>query len=363
MGVFSRPDSKYWWLWLETAPKGQQKVRTDILIGFTITERKASKESALEVYAARMLKAGRQAHQLPTEKATTTFRDYSIAYDRDVISHHKGLDREREILAVLRLAFDACDLRVIDRDSVRTWMTERKASGVAARTINREVDLLKAMLRDAVPKYLEASPLSQMPRLKTIKPRRRVLSADEERRLLKACEDAQDTALLTLGIDTLQRMGDLLDLRRTDRRGQWIYIRDTKNSDALEVPLSPRASKALDAITHEQSYYFEKFRRAVKPRDWRSSVRQRLEYLCEKAGVPFGQAQNGVTFHWATRRTGATKLVVRKRVPIPVAQRLGNWSKPGVLLEIYTDAQRSDLAKAVGQLPARSRKASKTKKR
>jgi integrase len=260
MGVFTRPDSPYWWLWLETAPKGQQKVRTDIFVGDTPDAKRGSKVHARRVYAEKML-AANAASCDQDAKPTVRFGAYADTYARDVISHHKGADREREILAVLRLAFRDLELHEVTRDAVRQWMTERRAAGVSAATVNREVDLLKAMVRDAVPRYLEASPLRGMARLKTIQPRRRVLSADEERRLLKACEDAQDTALLVLGIDTLQRMGDLLDLQRTDRHKQWIYIRDNKSGEALDVPLSPRAAKALDAITHDDPYYFVKFAR------------------------------------------------------------------------------------------------------
>ena len=40
MGVYQNADSKHWWLYLESAPAGERKQRTDILIGFTKTEQK-----------------------------------------------------------------------------------------------------------------------------------------------------------------------------------------------------------------------------------------------------------------------------------------------------------------------------------
>jgi integrase len=181
------------------------------------------------------------------------------------------------------------------------------------------------------------------------------MQPDEERRILAVC-DPQDRALIVLGMDTLIRQGDLLDITRDDVTGVWLYIANPKSGDPYEVPLSKRAVKALKAIDHDHAHYFEKFRRATNPRDWRGSVRQRLEVLCKAAGVPFGKAERGITFHWATRRTGATRLLVKKRQPVPVVQQLGNWKKPDVLLEIYTEADRGDMLKAVGQpLPNRSR--------
>jgi len=63
MGVFKRPDSKFWWLWLETAPKGHQRVRTDIFIGVTKAERRESRSDAELVYHAAMVNGG-QLHRV-----------------------------------------------------------------------------------------------------------------------------------------------------------------------------------------------------------------------------------------------------------------------------------------------------------
>lgn len=351
MGVFSRARSPYWWLWLETAPPGAKREKTDIKIGSTVAQRKDSQRLAEDVYHQRMNELASRIHRLPIAKADARFDAYATIYEADVISQHKGKERERELLKPLRAYFEKTSIKSLDRDQARAYMTARRLT-VSARTVNREIDLLKAMLRDAVPKYLEASPLVGMKRLAIVPPKRHLLTPADERKLLRAAKDPQDKALLILGIDTLVRMGDLLDLQRSDRVGPWIYIRDPKGGESYEVPLSPRAVNALNAIKGDSIYFFQKFRVAEKPRDWRGSVRQRLEYLCREADVKFGKAENGITFHWATRRTGATRLLVKKNEPLAVVQRLGNWKKPDVLLEIYTEADRQDLLKAVGQKAA-----------
>jgi len=125
-------------------------------------------------------------------------------------------------------------------------------------------------------------------------------------------------------------------------------IRDPKAGVPYPVPLSPRAVVALEAIPDEGPHYFVKFRKAINPRDWRSSVRQRLEYLCRLAKVPYGTL-HGVTFHGATRKTGATRLLVGKKEDLATVQRLGGWKNPEMLLRIYAEASREDLLKAVGQ--------------
>jgi len=52
MGAFTRPDSPWWWLFLETAPPGAQKERTAIRVGTTTAQRHDSRQLAVDVYHA-----------------------------------------------------------------------------------------------------------------------------------------------------------------------------------------------------------------------------------------------------------------------------------------------------------------------
>jgi integrase len=361
MGLFKRKDSRYWWLWLELSRTAES---SGVPIGETVSQRKDSRALAQEIYQQRMLALGRRVHRLPGKTEAMRFRAYAETYDQTVIAHHRGVEREREILTHLLAFFGRDLLAQIDRERVQAYQTARLASSASSAspkakrpsksTVNREVDLLKAMLRDAVPTYLPASPLAGMPRLKCAAVPKRILTVQDEAKLLAVATDPQDQALLVLGIDTLVRLGDLLDLRRSDRQGVWLMIRDPKAGVPYSVPLSPRAVVALDAVPDDGPYYFAKFRKAINPRDWRSSVRQRLEDLCRLAKVPFG-GLHGVTFHGATRKTGATRLLVGKKQDLATVQRLGGWKSPEMLLRIYAEAERDDLLKAVGQQSEKSR--------
>lgn len=348
MGIFTRADSPVYWLYLETT---QTKERTDIRIGTTTSQRKDSRKLADERYHQRMNELAARLYKLPSAQPAIRFEKYAETYARDTIAHHRGARRERELLKPLRAFFDRDLLTALDQDRVRRYLTDR-ARTVSARTVNREVDLLKAMLRDAAPKYLTVSPLVGMKRLRPTPIKRRLMSAAEERKLL-AASDPVERALLILGVDGLIRMGDLLDLHRRDRHGRWLYVADPKSGEPYDVFLTPRAAKALDKIPTD-AYYFATFRKAENPRDWTGAVRQRLEKLCQKAGLKYGRKHGGLTFHWATRRTGATRLVVDRRAPIPAVQRQGNWKTPETLLGIYTEADRTAQRKAI-TFPPRSR--------
>lgn len=350
MGVFARADSPYWWLWLETT---KRREATKIRVGETLAQRHDSRKLADDRYHQRMNELAARLYRLPTATPAIRFDKYAATYDTDVIALRRGYERESRLLKHLVADFGGELLSTIDADRVRAYMKRRRLA-VSGVTVNREVDLLKTMLRDAVPKFLGASPITGLRRLPIVKPRRRLMMPAEEQKLLKV-GDPQDRAILILGVDTMIRLGDLLDLERADRRGRWLYVRDPKGGAPYDVALTSRAGHALDDIPGQERYYFAKFRKAENPRDWPGSVRQRLEYLCRQAKVPYGKKKAGLTFHWATRRTGATRMLVKKRIPVPVVQRQGNWKTPDVLLDIYAEADRGDLLKAVGPLTRRSR--------
>src|SRR4030095_10197939 len=264
MGIYIRPESPYWWMYLETL---KQKEKTDIRVGTTIVQRRESKRLALDRYHQRMNELAARLYQLPSARPAIRFAKYAEPYKTDTIAHRAGARRELEMCAHL-IAFFGDDLRTaIDRDRVKTYHTMRRTDipPAAAVTINREVDLLKGMLRDAVPKYLQASPLVGMPRLRIVPPRRRYVSAADFDRLLAVCADPQDTAILVLGRDGLARLGDLLDLQHTDRDGRLLYVRDPKGGAPYELVLTDRAARAVDALAGNDSpYLFPEFRQALR---------------------------------------------------------------------------------------------------
>jgi len=357
MGVFTRPDSPWYWLWLETS---HTKEKTRIKVGRTTSQRRDSRRLAEDLYYQRMNEIAARVHRMPVAPPAIRFSTYATIYARDVLPHQRGAERAQELLKALQTGFGDELLSTIDRDRTRQYMTARRAA-VSANTVNREVDLLKAMLRDAAPKYLDASPLVGMKRLSVVTPKRRLMTFTEERKLLAATSQIGAhrgrlmRALLINGVDSLVRLMDLLDLKRSDRRGRWIYLADPKTGEPCEVALSVRGARALDQIPHSGEYYFQGFRGAKVERDRRARVNHLLKRLCALAGVPYGRKQGGITFHWATRRTGATRMLINKRVPLPAVQRQGTWKNPDVLLQIYAEADRKSMLDAVAALPVRAR--------
>lgn len=352
MGIFRRSDSPYWWLWLETAPQGRQKVRTDVLVG-PREQRGHSRKLAEQVYFAEMGKLASTNHHLPQAhtRRAITFAKFATWWAEHRLPLRRGADREREILPRLRAAFGPYELRDITPQRVQEWITARlhtptviapqrrtapREAWASPQTVNREIDLLKAILKAATPTYLEASPLFGMPRLPTKTPKRRVMTEDEERRLL-AVMRPDDLALFLIGLDSLVRLHDILDVTWSDLEGRRLWIADPKAGGGFWVPISVRAAAALAQIARgPTAYVFSRRRAAATERDRRNGIRQMLERYCAQATppIPFGRRQAGLTFHWATRRTGATRMLTRHVDPGTV-QKIGRWKNPDVVLGIY----------------------------
>jgi integrase len=356
MGVFKRPESKFWWLWLETAPKGKQRERTDVLVG-TSDQQRETRKIAEQVYFKRMGEIAVGSHDLPVSRDAITFKKFSEWYEQHVVAHHRGATREREILKVLRATFSRYVLDEIDRPMVMEWRTMR-AEETSAATSNRELDVLKHLLAAAVPKYLSASPIAGLTRLRAVRSETRILTRDEETRLLAKLEPL-DRALVICAIDTLMRLSDVVNLRRDQDRGGYLLVVDPK-TEPYRVPVSTRLRAELDAIPHTSRYYFAHRRRAENPRDFRGSIQSMLERACKAAGIPYGRP-NGITFH-ALRHTGTTRLV-DANVPLRIVQELGGW-KSMRQLERYahpTEEAKRDAVEKIGSLVTPRRRGTKGK--
>jgi integrase len=142
------------------------------------------------------------------------------------------------------------------------------------------------------------------------------------------------------GLDTLARLSSILNLKRSDDHKTHLTLYDTKNGQAYDPPVSKRLRAAFDAVPVDPAnaeYYFPR-RRRPKDRERRNVIAHALQRACAKAGVPYGRARRGITFHWATRRTGTTRMLRRGgEGAISAVQQIGGWKSANVPLTIYRE--------------------------
>lgn len=354
VGVYQRKDSPFFWMLCERPGQKPLVRSTKVPIAArSVAARNEQRRAAEDVYRAQMTDLARQRHDLPLADPTvTTFAKYAAWWTEHQLPRRRRSERDALALKHLRAWFDRVDLTVITRATVQEYITHRLAAKKKASTVNREVDVLKIMLRDAIPAYLKASPLAGMKKLRTVPPPKRVLTPAEETRLL-AQLPARDRVFYIVAVDTLVRLQNVIDLRWSEVKAQHLELADSKTGP-YRVPLSVRAKQALGSLPREGVYCFPHRHTAKNMRDVRNAVGRLLKRACARCvpPIPYGRGI-GVTFHTATRATGATRML-RAGVDPRTVQAVGNWKDFRAMQE-YLQPDSAHLRAAVNTIAPRKR--------
>lgn len=363
MGVYTRPDSPWYWLLLEREGEKPLRRKTDVRHDALDTRtRKENRLLAEQKYHAALSDLARGSLGLEPTRTALTFAEFVKWWRTHELPKHRGQDRERDILKVLLPYFGAMPIRSITKARVSEYETYRLAQPVprhgkrlkapartiSPRTINRETDLLKTILKSAAEQgHAANAQIAGKKRLHTVKPVKARLTPEDEAKILAVLDHPGDRAILIMGLDTLARQGDLIDFQWSHDHGKTLTILDPKNGTALEVPVSHRLRTALDGLPRDpkgSGYVFWHRRLAKLPRDWRGSVQQMLSGACKRAGVPYGRINQAITFHAATRRTGASRMLARG-ASLETVRSIGGWndlrSMQGYLVAEDDDRKRA----------------------
>lgn len=148
------------------------------------------------------------------------------------------------------------------------WRDGRLAE-VGPASVRREMGLMRAVLRCCVLDWgwLRASPIQGVDRPTPPPARRRRITPDEIGRLelalgigegLAADTAQQRTGLAFLfALETAMRAGEILGLTWANVRPKAVDLPETKNGDAREVALSPRAREILAALPRNRPTCFD----------------------------------------------------------------------------------------------------------
>lgn len=339
MGVFRRQDSIYWYVWLDGAPR--PRVNTKIPIGHTAKQRKHSRRLAVQVYHSLMADRARQRFGLAIEKPARDFAAQRAWYVDHISSHKRGVLRERSMLKQLGDFFDGYQLTQIDQALTREWRTTRRKA-VSASTVRREEALLKHLLTTAVPTYLERNPLAGLSRVRVPDTDTRVLTRDEERRLLLALRSTEDRALVIGALDTLLRLSNIAHLtRRQDHR---TYLFSDTKVGVVRIPISTRLRTALDALQTAGPFYFPTYATLTS----NTTLTRMFQRACVRADVSTGRKTGGISFH-CLRHTGASRML-EAGIDVKTVMEIGGWKNLAMLQRYLhpTDDRKRAAVEAIG---------------
>lgn len=322
MAVYTRPDSPYYWIALERPGRRPIRESTRVLVDApTPGQRRDQRQLAEQIYRARMGDLARRRNQLPEEERPTIgFAAYAKWYQENFTVHKRTVARERSAIKNLLEHFRGFDLHEIDRERVIEWRTARSRQ-VKASTVNRELTILKHMLAQAVPKYLDSSPIRGLSQLRVKKAPIRIFTIEEEQRFFAHARNLEELTILLIARDTLMRLSDVKNLHWTNYHGDYIAVIDPKVEPYI-VPVSPRLQECLDALPRTSPCVFP--RRQRGPGSLSANTVHRIFVdTCQRSGIPQGREHGGVTFH-SLRHTGTTRALERG-VPIRAVQAAGGW--------------------------------------
>lgn len=354
MGVYTRPDSPFFWLLLERPRQRPLRESTGIIVdGGSPDGHKAMRQLAQAAYAARMGDLARLRFRLPSNQART-FKAHREWYATHVTSTKRAIRSETSMLKTLGHFFDARDLRDIDQKLAREWRTVRRRT-VSDATIFREEALLKHILTTAVPTFLDANPLAGLSRLRVPDTDTRILTPDEETRLLAALHTSEDRALILCALDTLLRLSNAKGLTRKQDHGAFLFS-DTK-TDAIRIPASTRLRAALDALPMAGAAFFPSYAPHTTHR-----VAKMFLAACARASIPTVRGDGGISFH-CLRHTGASRMLAAG-FDVKTVMRIGGWRNLTVLNRYLhpTDAVAQAAVNAIGGHASRTPPAGSGKK-
>lgn len=280
-------------------------------------------ESGFKTKAAAVAWAGKVESEIMSgvrgEIPNLTLAELFDRYGREVSKGKKG-----ERWEVIRLSTFKRDrialvrLRHLDSPQAADWQ-QRRLEAVKSATVRRERNLMNNVFEIARKewKWITKNPFEGVRRPKDGKPRDRVASAAEQRKLLKGASPELGR-VITIALETAMRCKEIAS--NPPIAGRIAKLGDSKTGEGRDVPLSRKALKT-----------------------WREPIRLTADSisvlfarLCGREGIA------GLTFH-DLKHTAMTMLS-KKLDPWELAKMTGNKDM-NLLLRVYYKMDPEDVAR------------------
>jgi len=302
MSLYKREDSPYWWV--KIAHGGRPIQRS------TGTSDKAKAQEYHD-----KLKASLWDQDRLGIKPRHTWNETVVRYLAET-QHKASQVSDKTHLRWLDRFLNGVTLDAINRDVLDKIMAARMAEGVRNSSVNRVMEVVRAVLRKAA---YEWEWLDRVPRVRMLpeaKRRIRWITQDEAGRLIAALPEHL-AAMVRFSLETGLRRANVTGLEWSQvdltRRTAWIHPDQAKARKAIAVPLSAAAIIVIREqigkhLTHVFSYRGHRVTQ-VNTKAWRS--------VLERVGIS--------EFRWHDLRHTWASWHVQAGTPLHVLQELGGW--------------------------------------
>lgn len=344
MAVITRPNSPYYWINYKPPGAKQIRISTRILVKASSPEQsKENRRLAEAVFDTLLGDLARRRFKLPSA-GRRTFKAQAEWYRTHRLETHRGKRQEGQRLDQLVAAFGDLALEAITPTAWDEYRS-RRLKEVSVNTVGNELTVMKLVLASAIGQWIDVSPLASVRRRKEKLPPKRTITRQEEPAFVAAlaASDPEIRDLYLVGVGTLLRQSNLLELRRHEHRGAFLSV--TTKTGPLRVPLDGptplqrRAAKVLQARLPSTSngYFFPtwraRFAAYADPGHARVQFLRIVRAAAAAADIPWGIRQGGIVWHTATRATGATRMLRDYRIDIRTVQLIGGWTSLDQMME------------------------------
>jgi integrase len=132
---------------------------------------------------------------------------------------------------------------------------------------------------------------------------------------------------ILFALETAMRKGEILQITRSNIKGDFIHLPMTKNGDSRNVPLSNEAKRLLSLIPEDQEI--------IVPVQ-EKSFRRTWYRVREEVGL------SEINFH-DTRHEAITRMVRVRKLPVEILAKITGHKTIGILINTYYNPNAQDL--------------------
>ena len=244
MGVFKRTikrnqtKSEYWYI--DYVLNGKRKWESVGRVGHV------SKADAKKLLALRKTEVLQGKFKTAKKKVIPTFAEFAQEYLEYAKQNKKSWDRDMYSLRKLVPFFGSYKLSEISPILIEKYKLKRKDI-VSDRTVNIELVLLKRMFYLGISwNRCESNPMHKVSLFKQAEPKERILTQDEEKKLLDASPEHLRPIIIT-ALQTGMRYGEILNLTwdNVDLETGYIRIKESKSGKGRNIPINDTLEKTL----------------------------------------------------------------------------------------------------------------------
>jgi len=292
-----------------------------------------------------------QANGIKEEKEPICFEKLADMYIRDYARNNKKSWRTDEgRIKVMKEFFKEKLIDSITSQDVEQYKGKRIEDGLKLTTVNKHIQILSKVFNCGISwGYMKNNPVKGVKKFAEESFRRkRVLSREEEERLLKAVVPSYLESMIRIITNAGLRRKELFQLRfdeNVDFRNKQLFIRETKTSRNRYVPMNETVYQELKALYQNGKRHGLVF---VSPKTGKAfvDVRRAFYGACRRAGVK-------ELLLLDLRRTFATRLLEAGADIITVQHLLGHTSV--TTTQIYTMTNQEEKRRVVSLLEPKER--------